>query len=647
MKIKLLWLGIVVGTFALACTRDVSPPTPPPEDDTASTPIDERLKFDNVTLEQLGQDGQLLWKVQAKEASYSKDRRVAQVVRPVGNLYRDGKIAYKIQADRGEIFQDGEKILLRGNIVANVPQEKAIWQGSELEWQPGKDLMLVRGGSVGSHPKADMWAQEIRLNGRKREVELLGQVVMNARDPDLQLRAEKLLWQLQKQLVISDLPVQIDRFEEEKKSGAIAKDDKAKDGAIAEITKMALAVKDRAKDKNVRENKAENVAERRVLRERPPGILRERTIAEKARVDLAKQITFLESNARIQSSEPSLEVIGDRFVWNLQQRTLQADAPLTLANTAEGLIIVADRGNLDLKKQQALLFGSATAPLTVLQEGEGLALNADRGSIDLARNSILLFSADDRPLRVVQEREGIVLTADRASIDLAQNLAVLTGNSGAGKPFTLLQINEGINVTADRASMNLRQNTAALFSAAGRPVTVVQESQGLTITADRGDIDLARNTAVMTGDIPNGSPITIVQANEGITATADRGDMNLARNTAVLTGNAAAGRPLTIVQAQEGITATADRGSIDLAQNAAVLTGNVFTVQPSSGAQIEAGELVWNLRDRSFFAKENVRIQQSDPPLTMSGPVATGTLRDRAIVVTSTPEGRAVSEFVP
>jgi len=56
-------------------------------------------------------------KVKAEEAIYSKDKKLAQVRKPTGELFQDGKPVYQITAQQGTI-QDGKQLFLKGQIVA-------------------------------------------------------------------------------------------------------------------------------------------------------------------------------------------------------------------------------------------------------------------------------------------------------------------------------------------------------------------------------------------------------------------------------------------------------------------------------------------------------------------------------------------------
>ncbi|MEO8891852.1 MAG: LPS export ABC transporter periplasmic protein LptC [Coleofasciculaceae cyanobacterium] len=102
--------------------------------DTKVTTIEGSLVFNNVTLDQADEKGHPLWKVKAKQAIYTKDKKSAQIEKPTGDLFQDGKIVLQVSADKGEvqIRETGNKIFLRGQIVATDIRNKAVFQGDEL-----------------------------------------------------------------------------------------------------------------------------------------------------------------------------------------------------------------------------------------------------------------------------------------------------------------------------------------------------------------------------------------------------------------------------------------------------------------------------------------------------------------------------------
>ena len=227
--------------------------------------FDNNLTFNNVTLEQANDKGQLWWRVKAKQAVYAKDQKNATVQEPQGELFQDGKAVFKIQAQRSDIQQDGKSIMLKGQITAIDIRDGTILKGNELEWRPTEDVLIVRNGFTGDHKQVQLAAKEGKFFTRARRVDLTGQIVAQAKDASLQMRGEQLTWQIQQQKLVSDRPVQIDRYENK------------------QIT--------------------------------------DRGSSEKATVDLKSKIATLQQNARIALRQSNTQISGNSLAWNVDQKT--------------------------------------------------------------------------------------------------------------------------------------------------------------------------------------------------------------------------------------------------------------------------------------------------------------------------------------
>jgi hypothetical protein len=71
--------------------------------------------------------------------------------------------------------------------------------GNELEWRPNEDLLIVRKHLTITHPQVQAVAQEAHVFSRAHRMELQDQVVAQAPAPQVQLRTEHLIWQIQAQ----------------------------------------------------------------------------------------------------------------------------------------------------------------------------------------------------------------------------------------------------------------------------------------------------------------------------------------------------------------------------------------------------------------------------------------------------------------
>jgi len=283
------------------------------QDTSAVQDIERNLTFNDVTLEQADAQGRPIWIVKAKQATYSKDRRVAQVENPIGNLFQDGKSVYQITAKEGEIEQDGEQLFLKGQIVATDPRNNLVLRGNELEWRPKEDLLIVRNQLTGSHPQVQAVAQEARVFSRTGRIELQGKVEATTSDPTLQMRTERLIWQIREQKLIGDRPLQIDRYKDKK--------------------------------------------------------ITDRATANQGEVDLKTKIATMKQNAQLALLAPPMQVTSNSMIWNMNTEMVTTDQPVRLVNRQRQITVTANQGRMDTQKEVAYLNGDVNG---IGQRGQSL-----------------------------------------------------------------------------------------------------------------------------------------------------------------------------------------------------------------------------------------------------------------------------------
>lgn len=267
--------------------------------------LDSNLAFDNITLEQADEQGKLLWKVKATQATYSEDKQIAQVKLPDGDLYQDGKAIYRVKAQTGEVKQNGEKIVLRGQVVVTDLENKAVLTSEQMEWTPKTSVLIVRQNVKGTHPQVQMAANEARLYDKQDRMELRGKVVATTANPALQIKSEQLIWQMKDQKIVSATPIEISRFKNKR------------------ITDVATG------------NQAE--------------------------LNLKTKLVTLRQNAQIVMTDPPLQITSNILNWNPNQELLSTDQPVTVVQRQDKILITANQGQFDLQKRMAFLVGSVRA----------------------------------------------------------------------------------------------------------------------------------------------------------------------------------------------------------------------------------------------------------------------------------------------
>ncbi len=268
-------------------------------------PIENSLLFNNITLEQSDEAGNLLWKVDADEVTYNEDQQVANARNPDGELYENGEAIYQVQAQRGIVQQDGEKIVLRGQVVATDLQSNAVLRGDELEWSPNEGVLIVRNNLRGEHPQVKLAANEARLHNEDRRMELLGNVNALVADPAMMIQGERLVWRIDDQTVLSNRPVQISRLEGDR------------------VTDVA--------------------------------------VGQRANVDLEAKTATLQQQAQIVTSDPAMQVNSNQLVWDVNGEILRSNQPVVIVLRQDQIVMSANRGTVNMRTRMAYLNGEVEA----------------------------------------------------------------------------------------------------------------------------------------------------------------------------------------------------------------------------------------------------------------------------------------------
>lgn len=110
-----------------------------PED--ASTPP---FAFRSLDLRQQDLAGRPTWRLSSPEARYDIRRRVAQADRPQGLIFRDGQPAYRLSASSGTVLNDGQVVLLEGQIrVEQLGERPLLIRAQRARWLPSRNRLEI------------------------------------------------------------------------------------------------------------------------------------------------------------------------------------------------------------------------------------------------------------------------------------------------------------------------------------------------------------------------------------------------------------------------------------------------------------------------------------------------------------------------
>jgi LPS export ABC transporter protein LptC len=329
--------GVAIAALGAGLFSLFGPGSTPTAEDPAAVDTEAGLTLRNVTLEQPNDQGQLLWRVKGAEVTYSADQQVAFITRPDGDLFQDGEAIYKVVAETGEVRENGDVILLRGNIVATGLKNGSVLRGNELEWRPENDVLIMRDQITGTHPQLRAAAAEARVFNRENRMELEGNVVANtvvadpATEPWLKLQAEQLVWFWAEERIDSPQPLRVEQFKQDSITDVVT----GQRGAVNLATQLVtlrgqVAMQMLEIPLNMASEALDwQVAEERVTVNQPLTLVhpenRIRVTARRGRMELAQQQIFLEQEVVAVGEENQARMTSDRLSWNVTTQTLVAE----------------------------------------------------------------------------------------------------------------------------------------------------------------------------------------------------------------------------------------------------------------------------------------------------------------------------------
>jgi LPS export ABC transporter protein LptC len=165
----------------------------------------------NITLTEFDSNGKLLWEIQAKRATYREDRKIADVEDVKGKFYRDGEPLMEVTGNKGTIDQASKAISLEGNIKAIAVQEKINMKADRMVWQSEEDLLKATGNIQIDKPedKLTMTGKELTAKPSVNVYSMEKQVVVIAVEPPLEMKSEKVTWDAKRDRVFTDVPISV------------------------------------------------------------------------------------------------------------------------------------------------------------------------------------------------------------------------------------------------------------------------------------------------------------------------------------------------------------------------------------------------------------------------------------------------------
>jgi LPS export ABC transporter protein LptC len=133
--------------------------------------------FRSLELRQKRADGQRDWDLISPEARYEFNRRLVRASRPEGTLYRNDQPSFRISADRATVINDGELVLLEGQVeLLQLQGKKVLIKGDRMRWTPATSLLVMEQRPEAIDALTHIKASKAKLNQITEDLTLLGTV---------------------------------------------------------------------------------------------------------------------------------------------------------------------------------------------------------------------------------------------------------------------------------------------------------------------------------------------------------------------------------------------------------------------------------------------------------------------------------------
>lgn len=276
------------------------------------------LTLNDVTLEEASEAGEMLWRVKSKQAAYVKNQELVRVTKPEGELFRDGKLAYKITALQGEVYQHGDRILLIEEIEVYDIHNQIIIRGKQLEWLTEPGIIIVRNNITGNNEQLQASAQMAKVISLEKRIEFYDQVVVMFKEPVLKIQTDQLFWEIDKKKLIANKPIKIEELKDQKVIGI--------------------------------------------------------AYGEESEFNLESQIATMKKNVQLLRINPKIQISSDLMIWNMPQDLIDSPGPITVLEKGEKVVLQANKGQGNFQKNTFVLSGDVVG---VGQQNQA-QLNSDR-----------------------------------------------------------------------------------------------------------------------------------------------------------------------------------------------------------------------------------------------------------------------------
>jgi lipopolysaccharide assembly outer membrane protein LptD (OstA) len=319
-------------------------------------PVEGGVAFSKVVLAQADAKGKLLWKFQAQGVSYSEGQQVAKAKTLKGQLFEAGRPIFDIAAEGGTVRQTNQQVRLQGNIRVVDRQRKVLFRGKEAQWNAQSGQLLVENGLTVSHPKLQVWGNELQASKQGREVRITGNVVMETRGDQEQrsgrrvrLKTNQAIWKVDEQTFqtgsagAADRPsVSIEQMGASETSVALAGTAQAnlESGLITLLSPVQLqmgsiTLTSRALTWDTRSQKL--TASELVQIQDPRNQLS--ILANRGTLEQARNLVDLQGNVDVKGLRNNAQLHSEQLLWNTSTQRIEARGNVNYVQTSPNLTL--------------------------------------------------------------------------------------------------------------------------------------------------------------------------------------------------------------------------------------------------------------------------------------------------------------------
>jgi len=289
---------------------------------------DTELVLNNAVLEQSNGQGNLFWKIKSEKSTYSADQKNAYLNNITANLIDNGQLILQVSAEKGEVRDNNNLILLQDKVVAVDPRSEIVLNSDRAEWRPQEDILTITENLRINHGNLEATANQAQYSSDQENLELTGKVVVNTVNPYLILNTERLLWKIPQEELIGNLPWKVVRYQDD--------------------------------------------------------IVTDRLVADRGVVDLKQETLDLSENIEIISLNPQLQIATNSAQWNYQNRLITATEPIQVVDRQRQLDVTGNQGQVNLLTEIVTLQGGVKG----IDNRDRSTLHSRELIWDLTRNTV-------------------------------------------------------------------------------------------------------------------------------------------------------------------------------------------------------------------------------------------------------------------